>query len=105
MVPPHMRWRYCRMSRNSRVGRKSMKVVFTVLLIVSCAAVALAADQASATKPSDDKLVNFPGLPACSKGAPVKGDPSKGAAVLYLKAAAGCNIPMHWHTATEDVTV
>ena len=82
-----------------------MKSVLAVLLVVSCAIAVVAADQPIVTKPTDDKLIVFPGLPECSKGAAVKGDPMNGAAVIYLKGTAGCNIPMHWHTATEDLTI
>lgn len=81
-----------------------MKAFFTVtsLCLLACLA-ALAQDQAAVTKPADDKLIVIPGLPDCFKGLPVQGDPFKGAATIYAKAAAGCNIPTHWHTATENL--
>ena len=81
-----------------------MKRITWVLAVVLIASAALAQDQAMATKPADDKLVVFPGLPECFKGLPVQGDPFKSAAVIYAKAAAGCNIPTHWHTAAERLT-
>ena len=81
-----------------------MKVLATVLAMVLIASAALAQDQAMATKPADDKLIVIPGLPNCFKGFPVQGDPFKGAATIYAKASAGCNIPSHWHTATENLT-
>ncbi len=49
------------------------------------------------------KFINFPGIPECAMGAVQKGDPSKGDAVLLLKAKPGCTIPWHWHTATESL--
>jgi quercetin dioxygenase-like cupin family protein len=33
------------------------------------------------------------------------GDPSKGASVILLKGPAGCRIPWHWHTPTEQIMV
>src|SRR3954467_10403198 len=83
--------------------RQTMKFFSAVVCIALLTSAALAQDKATASKPTDDKLGNVPGLPACIKGAPVKGDPSK-AFVLYAKATAGCDIPMHWHSASEDLT-
>lgn len=81
-----------------------MKLFLTLISVVLISTAALAQDQAMATKPSDDKLIVIPGLPSCFKGLPVQGDPFKEAAVIYAKATAGCNIPTHWHTATENLT-
>ena len=52
---------------------------------------------------SQMKLQNFPGLPDCAKGAVANGDPTKGAGVIYAKWPAGCAVPMHWHTANEQL--
>ena len=81
-----------------------MKYFAMTLAVLLVASAALAQDQAMATKPADDKLMVLPGLPECFKGFPVQGDPFKGAATIYAKASAGCNIPTHWHTATENLT-
>jgi quercetin dioxygenase-like cupin family protein len=51
----------------------------------------------------NSKFVNFPGVPKCTMGSVQSGDPSKGGAVLLLKAATGCKIPWHWHTADEQL--
>ncbi len=51
------------------------------------------------------KFVNFPGLPACMTGSVQNGDPSKGPSVILAKAATGCVIPWHWHTANEQLMV
>ena len=81
-----------------------MKPLATILTVMLLASMALGQDKAMATKPADDKLIVIPGLPDCFKGFPVQGDPFKEAAIIYAKAAAGCNIPTHWHTATENLT-
>jgi quercetin dioxygenase-like cupin family protein len=84
-----------------------MKAVLTGSLLLCCiliSAALVAQDQAIATKPAEGKMINIPGLPPCIKGQPMRGDPTKGAFVIYGKATAGCDIPTHWHTSTEDVT-
>jgi quercetin dioxygenase-like cupin family protein len=54
---------------------------------------------------ADHKLVAFPGLPACTLGAVESGDPAKGPSVIVFTAKAGCVIPWHWHTPTEQVMI
>ncbi len=49
------------------------------------------------------KFTNFPGVPECMMGAVQEGDPSKGNAVLLLKAQTGCMAPWHWHTPSEQL--
>jgi quercetin dioxygenase-like cupin family protein len=51
------------------------------------------------------KFVNFPGLPTCMTGSVQNGDPSKGASVILAKSAAGCTVPWHWHTASEQLMI
>jgi len=83
---------------------ETMKFFAMTMAVLLLASAAMAQEQAMATKPADDNLVVFPGLPECFKGFPVQGDPFKGAATIYAKASAGCNIPTHWHTAAENLT-
>lgn len=54
-------------------------------------------------KMSDNKFVTQPGLPPCVTMAAQSGDPAKGPFILLFKAKAGCLIPWHWHTPTENV--
>jgi quercetin dioxygenase-like cupin family protein len=49
------------------------------------------------------KFVNFPGLPTCMTGSVQNGDPSKGASVILAKSTAGCTVPWHWHSASEQL--
>ncbi len=51
------------------------------------------------------KFVNFPGLPTCMRGSVQHGDPSKGASVILAKTTAGCKIPWHWHSASEQLMI
>src|SRR5437764_1079232 len=80
----------------------------SVLLLASVAAWPVArapgADQAVTNNASTLKLVTFPGFPTCATGAVESGDPAHGpSVVIFLKAAAGCKVPWHWHTPNEHV--
>jgi len=74
-------------------------------LALQPAAVVFAEDEPAAVSPGTLKFATVPGLPACTKAAPLKGDPTKGPAVLLAKSAAGCRVPWHWHTAGEQIMV
>ena len=76
-------------------------VVCMVALLL--AASASAQDEPKFESPAKMTLQNFPGLPQCLKAAATKGDPTKEAAVIYAKLTAGCKVPMHWHTAAEQL--
>ena len=52
---------------------------------------------------ADVQFVPFPGMPTCSSGAVVNGDPSKGPSIILAKLSAGCVFPWHWHTPTENL--
>jgi quercetin dioxygenase-like cupin family protein len=52
---------------------------------------------------SASKFANLPGLPTCMTLSVQDGDPSKGASVILAKFTAGCDVPWHWHTATEHL--
>ena len=64
-----------------------------------------AEDKPAHASSAASEFVNFPGLPTCIKGAVKNGDPTKGSAVILAKSTAGCVVPWHWHTATEQLMV
>src|SRR5262245_56044726 len=79
-----------------------------LFVVAACVAVFLsmglsAQGQAIFAPATKSKLVNFPGLPTCMKGSVQNGDPSKGPSVILGKGLAGCRIPWHWHSATEQL--
>ncbi len=82
-----------------------------VLGLVSGIALTFAFDAAGQTDHSKvmipDQLTYqaMEGLPACMTSATIQGDPAAGAATLVLKFAPGCNIPMHWHSANEQIVL
>ena len=49
------------------------------------------------------KFVTIPGLPTCVTGSVQNGDPTKSSSVIFGKGTAGCRIPWHWHTPTEQL--
>jgi len=86
--------------------RRLFRGILAVLLIAVLPLLAQAQDMANqpaARNLKDIKLTNFPGLPTCTVGAVVSGDPSKGPSVIVAKLAAGCVIPWHWHTGNEQL--
>lgn len=74
-------------------------------LLVSClvAAHAMADEMGMMRKMSDNKFMSAPGLPSCVEQAVQSGDPATGPSILLFKGKAGCRIPWHWHTPTENV--
>ena len=49
------------------------------------------------------KFIHFPGLPTCTTGVVLSGDPAQSASLMLIKAATGCAVPWHWHTPAEHL--
>lgn len=62
-----------------------------------------AEDKAAHGASEANKFMNIPGLPTCTRGSVQNGDPTKSSFVILAKVAAGCTIPWHWHSITEQV--
>ncbi len=86
----------------------------TRTLLVLVAAVAIAhvlpvhaedAGQMATMDPKTLKFTAIPDLPSCATGAIIRGNPRNGPAWVMLRLASGCQVPMHWHTANEDLVV
>ena len=73
------------------------------VLTASTVQLATAEDKMVFAARSTSKFVNLPTLPSCTSASVQNGDPSKGGSAILAKAAAGCVIPWHWHTANEQV--
>jgi len=67
--------------------------------------VALAQEMGVTRKLSENKFTAVPGLPSCFIQAVETGDPTKGASVIVFKGKAGCMVPWHWHTPTEQIMI
>jgi len=77
----------------------------TATLVLACLSIAYGEEMGVLRKLSENKFTPTPGLPSCIPGAVQSGDPSKGPSVIAFKGAAGCLIPWHWHTPTEQVMI
>jgi len=75
------------------------------LCVLTCIFIARADDMAVLRKMAETKLLPMAGLPQCVTMAVESGDPSKGAFLIVFKGTAGCVIPWHWHTSTENVMI
>ena len=56
-------------------------------------------------RPGEAKFIAVPGVPECTTLAPLHGDMSKGPATLMVRMRAGCVVPYHWHTPSEEMIV
>lgn len=84
--------------------KRSLFVV-VVCLIAGMLAAQTSGGQAAVSKPAEQKLMQFPNLPDCAKGAVVDGDPGTGPSTILAKWPAGCKVPMHWHTPNENLVI
>jgi hypothetical protein len=91
----------------SIIRRAAVRLVFLALGLAATAAPAIA--QAAHILVPADKVQWGPAPPALPAGAQIsvlEGNPAeKGAVTLRLKFPANYNIPPHWHSMTERVTV
>lgn len=62
-------------------------------------------DQAKVVTPDQLAFQPMEGVPSCMTSNAIQGDPATGAATMVLKLTAGCSIPMHWHSAGEQVVM
>ncbi len=84
-----------------------MRMVLVVLAIMALgpAASVPAEEEPVAVSPATLRFSTPPGMPPCVKAAAVKGDSTKGAAVILAKTTVGCRVPRHWHTAGEQLMI
>ncbi len=83
-------------------------IAFAMGLGVSAAAAAAPATGNHGTllqRPADAAFIAVPGVPECTTIAPLHGDMSKGPATLMVRMKAGCLVPYHWHTPSEELIV
>jgi quercetin dioxygenase-like cupin family protein len=78
------------------------------IILLFCASAAICAAQSTNPQPkienvSDMKFAAFPNVPTCFTGAVEQGDPSSGPSTFLVKGTKGCEVPMHFHTPTEQV--
>jgi quercetin dioxygenase-like cupin family protein len=101
---------------NSHIGEYAMPRLLAkaaaIVLLTCCYTSGFAADMAPG---ADDgillqqagkaKFISVPGVPACTTLAPLRGDMGKTASTLMVRMTAGCMVPFHWHTPSEEMVV
>jgi len=79
--------------------------LFCCTLLVAASLCFAQDDKPVFASPAKTKFAPMAGIPPCATLSVLRGDPTKGAAIILLKAAAGCKIPWHWHTANESLVI
>jgi quercetin dioxygenase-like cupin family protein len=74
-------------------------------IVLAFAATAGAQDTGVLRRLAESRFAPLAAMPTCVTMAVESGDPTKGASVIVFKATAGCSIPWHWHTPTEQVMI
>src|SRR5438045_9705366 len=77
--------------------------VFAIFAITSQLILAQQSDKPLYVASITSKFNNVPVVPKCRLGAAQEGDPSKGNAVLLLKAQTACMVTWRWHTLSAQL--
>ena len=83
--------------------RYRLSLVVPFVLIAALTAGQQSAQQPQFVNAEEAKLVSVAGAPECAAFALEHGNPKAGSSVTLVKLAAGCTVPMHWHSANEQV--
>lgn len=81
--------------------RLSVTVLF--MLIAARSIGQQSAQQPQFVNADEAKLVSVVGAPECATFAIEHGNPKAGSSVTLVKLAGGCTVPMHWHSADEQL--
>jgi quercetin dioxygenase-like cupin family protein len=76
--------------------------------LLFCASALICAAQSTSLQPKienakDMKFATIPNVPTCFTGAVEHGDPSSGPSTFFIKGTKGCDVPMHFHSSTEQL--
>jgi len=74
-----------------------------VVVIASFAMAQQSAQQPKFVNADEARLVPVAGLPECASFAVEHGDPKGASSVTLVKLVRGCTVPMHWHSANEQL--
>ena len=77
--------------------------LLSLLVVVGTLFRSARGDEKMSENKSAVHFTNFPDLPTCMTGAVESGDPSTGSSIILTKGTAGCTVPWHWHTLTEQL--
>ena len=80
--------------------------VVPIALIAGFAMAQQSAQQPRFLDADEATLISVAGAPECQTFAVEHGDPKAGSSVTLIKfGSGGCTVPMHWHSANEQVLV
>jgi quercetin dioxygenase-like cupin family protein len=77
----------------------SCLAAFALIMLFSTRAAA----QTKVENAAEMKFAPVPGAPACFSMSVEQGDPGSGPGTMFVKATAGCDAPMHFHSVTEQL--
>ncbi|MBZ5696455.1 MAG: hypothetical protein LAN36_13985 [Acidobacteriia bacterium] len=83
-----------------------MKTLRLSLLLCATALVCAAQNpgmQPKMENPADMKFINIPNVPTCLTASIERGDPFKEPFTIFVRGTAGCDVPLHFHSAAEQV--
>ena len=83
--------------------RHKLPSVIPIVLIAGFAMAQQSAEQPQFVNAEEAKMVSSPVLPECLSFVIEHGDPKAGSTISLLKFASGCTVPMHWHSANENL--
>lgn len=83
--------------------RLRLPLVVPIVLIAGFAGAQQSAQQPQFVNADEATFVSAPGAPECYSFAIEHGDPKAGSSVMLVKLASGCTMPMHWHSANEQL--
>ncbi len=85
--------------------RLRLPLIISIVLIAGFAMAQQSAQQPQFVNVDEVRFVSAPGAPECYSFALEHGDPKAGNSVMLVKLATGCTMPMHWHSANEQLMV
>ena len=83
--------------------RLRLPLVIPIVMIAGFAIAQQSAQQPHVVDADKARLVSVAGAPECASYAVEHGDPKAGSSVTLVKFAGGCTVPMHYHSANEQV--
>ena len=83
--------------------RLRLPLMIPIVLIAGFAMAQQSAQQPQFVNADEARFLSAPGAPECYSFALEHGDPKAGNSVMLVKLASGCTMPMHWHSANEQL--
>lgn len=86
-----------------RSFRKSLPLALVIAVLTSTYVAAAPALKIQNVRTA--ALMHAPGTPNCFAAVPVHGDPRSQPSLFLMRGEAGCAVPWHWHSASENIII